>query len=486
MASASLVSTGIEGLDHIVCGGLPARRFYLLEGDPGSGKTTVGIQFLLEGVRLKERVLYVSLSETREELEEVASSHGWDLSTVPVFELAAGVEYLNLSEQNTLFEPSEVELAEVTRKLLLEFERIKPQRVVFDSLSEMRLLAQSALRYRRQLLALKQHFSQRGCTVIMADDRTSEPGDVQLQSLAHGVISLEQLAPLYGGERRRLRVLKMRGVNFRGGYHDFRIERGGVRVFQRLIAAEHHKDFQESILPSGSQELDALLGGGLDRGTSTLLIGPAGCGKSALAAQYALAATRRGENASIYAFDEGVGTLVVRTAGLGMPIREMMDNGRLQVQQVDPAEMSPGEMVETIRRDVTERHTRVVVLDSLNGYLASMPEEQFLVVQLHELLSYLRQRGVLTIFTVAQSGMVGQMSSPVDVSYLADTVMLLRFFEMRGELHKAVSVVKRRVGTHARDIRELLLTARGVTVGERLSQLQGVLTGVPRLLSEPE
>lgn len=482
MAAHDLVSTGIEGLDHILCGGLPARRFYLLQGDPGSGKTTVGVQFLLEGLRRGEPVLYVSLSETREELEAIAHSHGWDISKVPVFELAAGIEYLSLSEQNTLFEPSEVELAEVTRKLLVEFERVKPARVVFDSLSELRLLAQSALRYRRQLLALKQHFSQRGCTVLMADDRTSEEGDVQLQSLAHGVISLEQLAPLYGADRRRLRVIKMRGVNFRAGYHDFRILRGGVRVYERLVASEHREAFEPELVPSGVPDIDELFGGGLDRGTSALFIGPAGSGKSALAAQYALAAAARGDAASIYAFDEGVTTLVARTASLGMPVKEMIANGRLRVQQIDPAEMSPGELVDAVRAEVEARGSRVVVLDSLNGYLASMPEEKFLVVQLHELLSYLRQRGVLTILTVAQAGMIGQMTSPVDVSYLADTVVVLRFFEMLGEMRKAISVVKRRVGRHARDIRELVMDQRGVRVGDRLAGLQGVFSGIPQIV----
>jgi circadian clock protein KaiC len=483
MPGSQLVSTGIKGLDHILEGGVPARRFYLLQGDPGAGKTTVGVQFLLEGVRRGERVLYVSLSETREELEAIAFSHGWDISAVPVFELAAGVEYLNLSEQNTLFEPSEVELAEVTRKLLAEFERVKPVRVVFDSLSELRLLAQSALRYRRQLLALKQHFGQHGATVVMADDRTSEAGDVQLQSLAHGVISLEHLAPLYGADRRRLRVVKMRGVNFRGGYHDFRIQRGGVKVFERLVASEHHAPFQPAVVASGIKEVDELLGGGLDRGTSALLIGPAGSGKSALAAQYALAAAARGDAASIYAFDEGVGTLVARTASLGMPVKEMMASGHLHVQQIDPAEMSSGELVDSIRHEVEARGTRVIVLDSMNGYLAAMPAEKFLVVQLHELLSYLRQRGVLTILTVAQAGMIGPMTSPVDVSYLADTVVVLRFYEVRGELHKAVSVLKRRIGRHARDIRELVMDERGVRVGERLSGLQGVFSGVPQILA---
>jgi len=486
MDSSVRVSTGIEGLDHILGGGLPAARFHLVQGDPGAGKTTLGLQFLLEGMRRGENVLYVTLSETGEELRSVARSHGWDVSSLPVFELAAGVEYLNLSEQNTLFEPSEVELAEVTRALLADIDRVKPLRVVFDSLSELRLLAQSALRYRRQLLALKQHFAERGATVLMADDRTSDASDVQLQSLAHGVISLEQLSPVYGPERRRLRVAKMRGVAFRGGYHDFRIERGGLRIFERLVASEHHEPFAAGAVASGVADLDGVLGGGLDRGTCTLLIGPAGTGKSAVAMQYAVAAALRGEAASVYAFDEGIETLRARSEGLGMPMTRLMQAGTLRVQQIDPAEMSPGEMVDHIRRDVTSRGTRVIVVDSLNGYLAAMPEEQFLIVQLHELLSFLRQRGVLTILTVAQAGLIGQVVGPVDVSYLADTVVLLRFFELRGEVHKALSVLKRRMGRHATDIRELSLSSKGLALGPRLSNLEGVLSGVPRLLSGGE
>jgi circadian clock protein KaiC len=319
--SDTRVSTGIEGLDHVLGGGLPARRFHLVQGDPGSGKTTLGLEFLLDGMHRGEKVLYVTLSETREELQGVAQSHGWDIGDLPVFELASGVEYLNLSEQNSLFEPSEVELAEVTRALLAEFDRVKPERVVFDSLSELRMLAQSPLRYRRQLLALKQHFAERGCTVIMADDRTSEAADLQLQSLAHGVISLDHLSPLYGSERRRLRVAKMRGVEFRGGYHDFKIERGGIRVFPRLVASEHHESFESGTVPSGIKDLDMLLGGGLDRGTSALFIGPAGTGKSAIAMQYAVTAAVRGESASVYTFDEGTHTLNSRATALGMPWR---------------------------------------------------------------------------------------------------------------------------------------------------------------------
>ena len=486
MDSTARVSTGIEGLDHLLGGGLPAARFHLVQGDPGSGKTTLGLQFLLEGMRRGENVLYVTLSETGEELRSVAHSHGWDVSALPVFELAAGVEYLNVSEQNSLFEPSEVELAEVTRALLAEVARVKPVRVVFDSLSELRLLAQSALRYRRQLLALKQHFAERGATVLMADDRTSEVSDLQLQSLAHGVITLEQLAPVYGPERRRLRVGKMRGIEFRGGYHDFRIERGGLRIFERLVASEHHETFAAGAVSSGVAELDAILGGGLDRGTSALLIGPAGTGKSAMAMQYAVAAVLRGDAASFYAFDEGLETLRARSEGLGMPTTKLMETGKLRVQQIDPAEMSPGELVDQITREVTSRGTRVIVIDSLNGYLAAMPEEKFLIIQLHELLSFLRQRGVLTILTVAQAGLIGQVMGPVDVSYLADTVVLLRFFELRGQVRKAISVLKRRMGKHASDIRELTMSSKGVGVGPRLSNMEGVLSGIPRLLSGGE
>jgi len=486
MHSSARVSTGIEGLDHILGGGLPAARFHLVQGDPGSGKTTLGLQFLLEGMRRGEGVLYVTLSETREELRSVAESHGWDVSALPVFELAAGVEYLNLAEQNSLFEPSEVELAEITRALLAEIARVNPVRVVFDSLSELRLLAQSALRYRRQLLALKQHFTKRGATVVLADDRTSEVSDLQLQSLAHGVITLEQLAPVYGPERRRLRIAKMRGIEFRGGYHDFRIEHGGLRIFERLVASEHHEAFAAGAVPSGVAELDAILGGGLDRGTSALLLGPAGTGKSAMAMQYAVAAALRGDAASVYAFDEGLETLRARSEGLGMPTTKLMQTGSLRVQQIDPAEMSPGELVDQIRREVISRGTRVIVIDSLNGYLAAMPEEKFLIVQLHEMLSFLRQRGVLTILTVAQAGLIGQVVGPVDVSYLADTVVLLRFFELRGEVRKAVSVLKRRMGKHASDIRELTMGPKGVGLGPRLSNLEGVLSGVPRLLSGGE
>jgi len=474
------VSTGIEGLDDILGGGLTPSRLYLVQGDPGAGKTTLGLQFVIEGQRRGESVLYVSLSETRDELLAIAASHGMDFSRVPIFDLAAD-ESLLPERQNTLFEPSEVELSEVTRALLAEVERVKPSRVVFDSLSELRLLAQSPLRYRRQLLSLKQHFVGRRSTVLLMDDRTSEPGDLQLQSLAHGVIELEQLAPVYGAERRRLRVAKMRGVPFRGGYHDFRIVKGGLSIFVRLVAAEHRPDFEPGVLESGVPHLDEMLGGGLDFGTSALFLGPAGSGKSALAMQYAGAAARRGQRASCYLFDESLRTFEQRSTALGVPVAELMRKGMLLVRQVDPAEMSPGEMMAHVRDDVERREATMVVIDSLNGYLAAMPEENFLVVQLHELLSFLRQRGVVCLLVVAQAGLLGtHMVSPVDVSYLADTVLMLRFFEARGQVRKALSVLKRRSGRHSTEIREMIFETTGLRIGAPLSDLEGVLTGVPR------
>jgi circadian clock protein KaiC len=476
------LATGIEGLDDILGGGLPPGRLYLVQGDPGSGKTTLGLQFLLEGERRGERGLYVTLSETREELISVARSHGMDVDKLSLFDLGSSGVQLDAEAQNTLFEPAEVELNELSEALLAKVAEAKPVRLVFDSLSELRLLAQSALRYRRQVLMLKQRLAVLGCTVLVTDDRTSETGDLQLQSLAHGVLVLDQLSPLYGAERRRLRVLKMRGVSYRGGYHDFRINKGGIELFPRLVAAEHRSRFSPEQVKSGLPGLDDLLGGGLDRGTSALFLGPAGCGKSALTMQYAVTAAARGETAAVYAFDEGLGTLAARTEALGLPFSEQLASGKLRVQQVDPAEMSPGEFVHLVRRDVEQHNARVVVIDSLNGYLNAMPEEQFLTVQLHEVLSYLRQRGVLVILVVAQSGMMGAMNSPVDVSYLADTVLVLRYFEAMGRVRKALSVLKRRSGKHGQDIRELRMDAAGIHIGEPLEQFQGVFTGVPTLV----
>ena len=484
------IATGIPGLDHILGGGFTADRMYLIDGDPGAGKTTLALRFLLEGARAGEQVLYVTLSETQAELRAVARSHGWSLRHVTLLELVTPEESLAPESQITMFHPSEVELSETTRRVLDEVERIKPTRVVFDSLSEMRLLAQNPLRYRRQILALKQFFIGRHCTVLLLDDRTSDPSDLQLQSIAHGVISLEQLAPEYGAERRRLRVIKLRGTRFEGGYHDFVIARGGLSVFPRLVAADHHSEFIRDPLESGIAALDALLGGGLDRGTSTILVGPAGSGKSTVAIQYAVAAALRGENAAIFTFDETLGTLRARCEALGIPVGEQLDSGRLTLHQIDPAELAPGQLSHHIQQAVERgagESARVVVIDSLNGYLNAMPEEKFLIIQLHEVLTYLAQQGVATLLVVAQHGMVGMgMQTPVDATYLADSVVLFRFFEAAGRVRKAISVMKKRSGYHEDTIRELRIGPGGIQIGAPLEQFHGILTGVPRFAGKPE
>jgi circadian clock protein KaiC len=472
-------ATGISGLDHVLGGGFPRNRVYLIQGDPGVGKTTLGLQFLLEGARAGEGCLYVTLSETQEELRAVAASHNWSLDSLTLFELPTP-DGLNPDEENTLFHPSEVELAETTRSLLAEIERVRPSRVVFDSLSEIRLLAQSPLRYRRQVLSLKQFFAGRQITVLMLDDRTSEAGDLQLQSVAHGVISIEQLSPLYGAQRRRIRVLKLRGVRFRGGYHDLTIETGGMKVYPRLVAAEHHEPFARSRLSSGVTALDSLVGGGLDHGTSTLLMGPAGTGKSTIAMQYVHAAASAGIKVAMFCFDESIATVLARAQGTGRDLRPFIEAGKLEVRQVDPAEMSPGEFAHAAREAVEQHGVRLVVIDSLNGYFNAMPEEHFLTLQLHELLTYLGQMGALTLMVMAQHGMVGPMMvSPIDVSYLADSVLLFRHYEYRGRLCKAISMLKKRTGAHEASIRELTITDGGVVVGPPLENLRGVMSGIP-------
>jgi circadian clock protein KaiC len=450
----------------------------LVQGDPGVGKTTLALQFLMTGLRAGETCLYITLSETTDELRTVAASHGWSLDGVALFELPSW-DSVTGQDENTLFHPAEVELAETIKKLLQRIDQVKPSRVVFDSLSEIRLLSQGPLRYRRQVLALKQFFTGRGCTVLLLDDRTSEPGDLQLQSIAHGVFSLEQLAPLYGSERRRLRVVKLRGAKFRGGYHDFVLETGGLRVFPRLVAAEHRKAFPKSMLSCGISQIDDLVGGGLDRGTSTLLMGPAGTGKSTLASQYVKAAAEAGERGVIFAFDESANTLLARSASLGQNLKHEIDAGTVEFRQIDPAELSPGEFTAQVREAVENRDVRVVVIDSLNGYLHAMPEENFLILQLHELLTYLGQQGVVTIMVVAQHGLVGPVDSPVDVSYLADAVIVFRHFEVNGRLRKAVSMLKKRSGPHETSIRELSMSGAGIGVSAPIDELQGIMTGVP-------
>jgi circadian clock protein KaiC len=481
------LTTGSPGLDDILNGGFPANRLYLIEGDPGTGKTTLALQFLLEGARQGEPVLYVTLSETKEELLSVARSHGWSLDGLDIHELVPPEESLRAESQYTIFHPSEVELGDTTNAVLDEVERIQPRRVVFDSLSEMRLLARDPLRYRRQILALKQYFSGRQCTVLLLDDRTSSAGDLQVQSIAHGVVMLEQHAVAYGAERRRVRVVKLRGSRFRGGYHDLNILTGGMRVYPRLVAADSRGSFEQKSISSGVPAFDELLGGGLDIGTSTLLMGPAGSGKSTIASQFAASTAKRGEFAAIFIFDEGINTYLSRAQGMGSNIRAMVDQGSISLQQVDPAEMSPGEFASRVRACVEERSARVVVIDSINGFLNSMPDENFLTAQLHELLTFLNQQGVVTLLVLSQHGFLGSnMGSPVDVSYLADNVVLLRYFEAEGAVRRAVSVVKKRTGRHEPTIREMTITSNGLELGAPLSAFHGVLTGVPTYMGKKD
>lgn len=474
------MTMGVLGLDDILSGGLPAKRLYLIEGEPGTGKTTIALQFLMEGARLGESGLYITLSETKEELEAVAASHGWSLEGFTVYEMVPAEDTLKPESQYTIFHPSEIELGETTNAVLEEVERIKPLRVVFDSLSEMRLLARDPLRFRRQILALKQYFAGRQSTVLLLDDKVYGARDLEVHSLAHGVLSLEHLAVEYGAERRRLRVTKLRGSRFRGGYHDFLILTGGVSVFPRLVAAEHPGDFKSESITSGINELDSLLGGGLDRGTATLILGPAGSGKSTLAAQFAAATAKRGELTAAFIFDELKETFMARAAGTGTDVRGSMNANLFTIQQVDPAELSPGQFAHTVRNAVDVQGARVVIIDSLNGFLNAMPDERFLTLQMHELLTYLNQKGVATILVMAQHGFLGtSMGTPVDVSYLADTVMMLRYFETEGAVHRAISVIKKRSGPHEHTIRPFNITTNGIRIGPPLTQFRGVLTGVP-------
>jgi circadian clock protein KaiC len=473
------VSTGCAGLDDILNGGLDRDRMYLVEGRPGSGKTTVAMQFLLDGVRRGEPAIYVSISETRRELELVAKRHGWSLKGLEIFELLPAEATLDADKELTVLHPAEVDLSETTKSIFDKVAAIDAKRVVIDSLSELRLLAQEPLRYRRQVLALKHHFGQRNCTVYLLDDLTGSHSDLQLHSIVHGVILLEQLAIEYGAQRRRINVTKMRGIDFRGGFHDFSIRRGGLEVYPRLVAAEHRSAFAAGYAPSGNPELDQLLGGGLERGTNALLIGPAGVGKSSVALTYAMAATRRGEKAAFFTFDEGRGTLEARARTIGLDLQPAVNAGLLRLQQIDPAELSPGEFAWTVRGAVERDHAQVVVIDSLNGYLNSMPDGRFLILQMHELLSYLNQQGVLTILVLAQHGLVGPMDTPLDISYLSDAVVMLRYFEFAGSVRRALSVVKKRSGDHEHTIREFRLTGEGVTLGPPLTNFRGVFSGTP-------
>ena len=482
-----IAATGIAGLDDILNGGLARSRLYVVEGVPGSGKTTLAAQFLMDGASRGEPVLYITLSETAEELRAVAESHGWSLDGVTIRELLPPEERLSADEQYTMFHPSEVELATTTKLILQDVDTLKPTRVVVDSLSEVRLVAGNSLRYRRQILALKQFFAGRRCTVLLLDDMTAADHDLHVQSIAHGVIQLQHLSPEYGGERRRLRVIKYRGSAYRGGYHDYLIRKGGIEVFPRLVASEHRRVTKFFKLASDIPELDALLGGGIEEGTSTLIVGGAGTGKSTIAAQICSAAAARGQKAIMFVFDESPNTLHSRCEGLNVNLLRYTDSDMVRVVQVDPAELSPGQFSHKIRQAVEEWGASIVVIDSLNGYLNAMPEERFLTIQLHELLMYLSQQGVATLLIGAHQGVIAsQMKTPVDATYLADAVILLRYFESKGEVRQAISVVKKRGGAHERTIREFSMRNGRIGVGESLRNFRGVLTGVPVFDNSPD
>jgi circadian clock protein KaiC len=473
-------ATGVAGLDSILGGGVARNRLHLLEGSPGTGKTTIALQFLLAGAEAGEIGIYVSLAETEEELRDGARSHGWEIpDAIEIFELVPPESVLDPDQHQSLLYSSDLELGETIQRIFEAIQRLKPKRVVIDSLSEIRLLAQSSLRYRRQILALKHYFAQNNSTVIMLDDLTTETTDQAVHSIAHSVIHLDQLAPIYGGERRRLRVIKCRGQPFSAGYHDFMITPGGVQVYPRLVAADHRKGYPVQNMSSGIAELDQLLGGGIAAGSSTLVIGPAGTGKSLLILHYVAAAVARGERAALFVFDEEMGLLLTRAKGLGIDLAAMRDAGQLFIEQMDAAEMSPGEFSHRVRGCVDRQGIRLVAIDSLNGYQAAMPEEQFVILHLHELLQYLNRQGAATFLAVAQHGMIGDMKQTIDVTYLADTVIMLRYFEALGRVRRAISAIKKRTGAHEDTIREFQISSRGIGIGPPLQDFQGVLRGVP-------
>ncbi|RXD06759.1 circadian clock protein KaiC [Sphingomonas sp. UV9] len=479
----ALARTGIAGLDNILNGGLTPDRMYLIEGTPGTGKTTLGLGFLLAGASVGEAGLYITLAETEVELRAVAETHGWSLDPLTLFEMVPADGFGEDHEQ-TLLHPSEVELGETIRAVIAKVDELRPKRVVIDSLSELRLLAQSPIRYRRQILALKHFFSTRACTVLFLDDKSGSGSDLQLHSIAHGVVSLEQTLSGFGAQRRRMHVVKMRGVRYRGGYHDFEIERGGLRIYPRLIASEHVMKYSDDAVSTGSVELDTLLGGGLIPGTATLLTGPAGVGKTTASVQSMIAALKRGERAAYFLFDERLPTLLKRSASLGMDLMPYVDSGQLELRAIDPAEMSPGEFSGAVRAAVEEHGAKVVVIDSLNAYLQAMPNEQFLILQMHEMLTYLGQKGIVSLLILGLHGITGDVRSDVDLSYLSDTIVQLRYFEAHGEVRQAISVIKTRTARHERTIREFQIGSNGLLVGEPLREFQGVLTGVPTFSGE--
>lgn len=475
-----LIPTGIPGLDDVLAGGFPQGHFFLVEGEPGAGKTTLGLQFLMDGARKGERVLYVTLSESEKEIHKIARSHRWSLENVNIYEFTASEESLHPEDQYSAFHPSDVEFEDTVQNILRKLDEVRPSRMVLDSLSEIRLLARDSLRYRRQVLALKHFFQNRNCTVLLLDDRTATERDLQLRSIAHGVLMLEKVPREYGRTRRRIQIAKMRGCAYREGYHDYIIATGGVEVFPRLVAAEHGSDPGREAISSGFPRLDALWGRGLDRGTSTLLLGPAGSGKSSIALCYAIAAARRGESVAMFLFEEWTELASRRGAGLNLDPRPWIEAGKLKMEQIDPAELSPGEFIQRVRKAVERNNAKLVVIDSLNGFINAMPGEQHLAIQMHEVLAYLNQMGVVTIVVLSQAGLMGSnMTTPVDLSYLADNVMLFRYFEAEGRVRKALSVVKKRSGPHEDTIRELIMADGSISIGDPLAGFRGVLTGVP-------
>ena len=476
--------TGVAGLDDILAGGFAKGRVFLLEGSPGTGKTTIALRFLMEGAAEGEKGLYVTLSETANELRSTAESHGWVLGDhIEIFEVAPPESLLDADQQQSLLYSSDLELGETTKLIFQAAERTRAKRIVLDSLSEIRLLGQSSLRYRRQILALKHYFARHQATVLLLDDLTADTNDKTVHSVANGVVRLEEMAPHYGSERRRLRVIKYRAQAFRGGYHDFTIKTGGVQVFPRLVAAEHRRPISRGRFTSGIEGLDTLLGGGVEQGSSTVLLGPPGSGKSIIALQFICEAIRHGGKAALFVFDEEIGLLFDRAKPLGFDLAALRDAGHLHIQQLDAAELSPGEFAHRVRATIQDPAVKTVVIDSLNGYQAAMPQENSLILHMHEILQFLNRHGVSTFLTVAQQGMMGDMRSPVDITYLADSVIMLRFFEARGSVKRAISVVKKRTGRHEATIREFWIDG-GLHVGEPLTNFQGVLRGVPLILGE--
>jgi circadian clock protein KaiC len=479
--------SGIWGLDDVLEGGFSRGHVFLLEGEPGAGKTTIGLQFLLAGALAGESCLYITLSETEKELREGAASHHWALGDkLNVVELLPPESLLAGEQHQSLLYASDLELGETTKQIFEAVSRESPSRLVIDSLSEIRLLAQSSLRYRRQILTIKHYFARLGTTVLLLDDLTADATDKTVHSIAHGVVRLEQVAPGYGAERRRVRVIKYRGQKYRGGYHDFTITTGGINVYPRLIAAEHRHRFFRNQLSSGVKAFDALLGGGVESGSSTLILGPAGTGKSLIAITFAMAALARGEKAALFLFDEELSLLIDRMKSMNIDLEAALVGGRLTIEQIDAAELSPGEFAHRVRRTVDEKQVKTVVIDSLNGYQAAMPEQNSLILHIHELLQYLNRQGTATFMTVAQHGLVGTMQAPVDITYLADTVILLRYFEARGRVRRAISVIKKRTGRHESTIREFRIDDDGLSLGEPLDAFQGVLRGIPTYQGDKE